>query len=288
VAEFAPLASGFDFLRNIPMGGPNDHVHPHAHWMSHDGTMMVTPNEDADNSSLYYFPTDILQQTTTTGHMPIATGMMPDSSKYYVANFADNTVSVITIDPNTHVPSAPVTIDLLPPSNYSPSTGPLGGPIGGLPIQTPVSPDGKFVLTANTLTATLTVIDTKTDTVVGMIPCDPGCHGVQFGAKRGGGYYAYVSSKFSNRLLVIDMDQVVAGHFDQAIAGSILLAHEHGRGAAMDGTVSDYAGMGGQGVLPIPVVYNGWVQQLPPHYLHQLTPKQRNPIGPIGGGHPHP
>lgn len=291
VAEFTPLAAGFNLSRYIPMGNtPDEPVHPHAHWMSADGGMMVTPNEDADNSSLYTFQNNTLQQTTTTGHMPIATGMMPDSSKYYVANFADSTISVITIVNGQ--PSAPTNINLL--ANYNPITGAItgNGAVGGLPIQTPVSPDGKYVITANTLTATLTVIDTATDTVIGMLPCDPGCHGVQFGAKRGGGYYAYVSSKFSNRLLVVDLDHIKSGHFDTAVVGSILLAHGHGRGAAMDGTISDYAGMGGQGVLPIPVVYNGWVQQLPPPYLHQLTPKQRNPIGPYGDhshdgpGHP--
>jgi YVTN family beta-propeller protein len=294
VAEFSPFAKGFNWSRYIPMGNtPDEPVHPHAHWMSADGGMMVTPNEDADNSSLYNFPNNTLQQTTTTGHMPIATGMTPDSSKYYVANFADSTISVITIVNGQ--PSAPTNINLLANYNNPDLLKPdasISGPVGGLPIQTPVSPDGKYVLTANTLTATITVIDTATDTVIGMLPCDPGCHGVQFGAKRGGGYYAYVSSKFSNRLLVVDMDHIKSGKFDKAIVGSILLAHEHGRGAAMDGTISDYAGMGGQGVLPIPVVYNGWVQQLPPHYLHQLTPKQRNPIGPYGDhshdgpGHP--
>ena len=82
----------------------------------------------------------------------------------------------------------------------------LRGPIGGLPIQTPVSPDGKFVVTGNTLTGTITIIDTETDTLVAMVPCDPGCHGVNFGAKEGGGYYAYVTSKFSNRLIVLDYD----------------------------------------------------------------------------------
>ncbi|WP_143032422.1 hypothetical protein [Nitrosomonas sp. Nm33] len=45
-----------------------------------------------------------------------------------------------------------------------------------------------------------------TDTVVKMLSCDPGRHGVQYGAKKGDGYYAYVSSKFSNRILVVDPD----------------------------------------------------------------------------------
>jgi hypothetical protein len=38
--------------------------------------------------------------------------------------------------------------------------------------------------------------------------------------------------------------------------------------------------MGGQGVLPIPVVYNGWVQNVPhTAEFSGLTCKQRNPIG---------
>ena len=62
------------------------------------------------------------------------------------------------------------------------------------------------MVTANILTATITVVDTKTDTVVAMLPCDPGCHGAHYGAKKGGGYYAYVASKFSNALIVVDPD----------------------------------------------------------------------------------
>ena len=36
--------------------------------------------------------------------------------------------------------------------------------------------------------------------------------------------------------------------------------------------------MGGQGVLPIPLVYNGWVQKLPNEWKKLLTTKQKNPI----------
>jgi hypothetical protein len=39
--------------------------------------------------------------------------------------------------------------------------------------------------------------------------------------------------------------------------------------------------------LPVPNVYNGWVQQLPIGYKAQLTTEQRNPIGPIGTRNPH-
>jgi hypothetical protein len=36
--------------------------------------------------------------------------------------------------------------------------------------------------------------------------------------------------------------------------------------------------MGGQGVLPIPLVYKGWVDNLPPFWKGQLTPAQQNPF----------
>jgi DNA-binding beta-propeller fold protein YncE len=210
--------------------------------------------------------------------------MMPDSSKYYVANFLDSTVSVIRINTASGIPTATLikTINLL--ANYDPISGAITGPVGGLPIQTPVSPNGKYAITANTLTATITVIDTSTDTVVKQLPCDPGCHGVQFGAKKGGGYYAYVSSKSSNEMIVVDPDPNGAGvapdnGSNAIVAGRVLLTTANAGSAFLsDGTVSANAGMGGQGVLPIPVVYNGWVQNLPTHWKAKLTADQLKPI----------
>lgn len=153
--------------------------------------------------------------------------------------------------------------------------------ISALPIQTPVSPNGKFVVTANTLTGTITIIDTKTDTLVKVLGCDPGCHGVNFGAKKGGGYYAYVTSKFSNRLIVLDYDPNNDGHAENAtIAGWVVLADNT---APTDDTIIANKGMGGQGVLPVPNVYRGWVQELPREWKQKLTRKQKNPFPPRGG-----
>jgi len=197
--------------------------------------------------------------------------MMPDASKYYVANFLDGSINVI----NTETGAVLKTINLL--ANYNPITGEISGPVGGLPIQTPVSPNGKYMVTANTLTATITIVDTTTDTLVKSLPCEAGCHGVQFGAKRGGGYYAYVSNKFSNTMIVVDGDPNNDGNpADAAIVGRILLVGSPV--TATDDKVIGLRGMGGQGVLPIPVVYNGWVQQLPRFWKDQLTANQRNPF----------
>jgi len=103
---------------------------------------------------------------------------------------------------------------------------------------------------------------------------------VQFGAKEGGGYYAYVSSKFSNRMIVVDPDPNADGNpSDAKIAGSILLTSDNAsKNFKSDDTVTNYAGMGGQGVLPIPLVYNGWVQNLPDNWKAKLTSDQLNPF----------
>ncbi|MBP6057413.1 MAG: copper oxidase [Nitrosomonas sp.] len=273
VMELAPLAT--NVLRRIDIGRGN----AHAHWMSHDAKTMVTPNVLSDDSTQYNFKTNtieaILPVSGPFSH-PIATGMMPDASKYYVASLLDSTIAVIDMDTH-HVIKH---INLI--EHYNPVSGVISGPVGALPIQTPVSPNGKNMVTANTLTGTITVVDTRpglatTDEVVAMLPCDPGCHGVQYGAKKGGGYYAYVASKFSNRLLVVDPDPNGDGNpSDAKIVGKVGL---FSAGTTLkDATITGNPGMGGQGILPIPLVYNGWVQNLPAEWSNQLTSAQRNPI----------
>ena len=75
-----------------------------------------------------------------------------------------------------------------------------------------------------------------------MLPCDPGCHGANFGAKKGGGYYAYVTSKFSNELIVVDADPNNDGNLSDAmIAGRISLVSDHS--TAKDDAISSLAGL---------------------------------------------
>ncbi len=276
VVELSPKAKNIQ--REIPIqnsGEPSSN--PHAHWMSHDGKTMVTPNAFSGDSTLYGFDTNTIEAKPATGALPIATGMMPDSSKYYVANLLDSTISVIDMQESSPTFGEVLkTINLL--ENYDPITGAITGPVGALPIQTPVSPDGQYMVTANTLTATITIVDTETDTVVEMLGCDAGCHGVQFGAKQGGGYYAYVSSKFSNTLTIVDGDPNNDGNPDDAaIAGRVSLVATSS--TAKDANVTGNKGMGGQGVLATPVPYNGWVQNLPDSWKNQLTEQQKNPVG---------
>ncbi|MDZ4732472.1 MAG: copper oxidase [Nitrospirota bacterium] len=292
VAELDREPSGFlKFNRYIKISkdAKGKQTQPHAHWMGFDGKSMATPNSNTNDSSLFDFSENLVVSQEPTGALPIAAGMMPDSSKYYVSNYLGHTISVMCGPVNIITGCIPgkklYDIPLLLNGNYDTDDGEIRGPVGALPIQTPVSPDGKFVITGNTLTGTITIIRTLDDVLVAMIPCDPGCHGVNFGAKKGGGYYAYVTSKFANRLIVLDYDPDNNGNVDDAvIAGAVVLAKDN---VPKDDTIIGNRGQGGQGVLAVPNVYNGWVQGLPIGYKAQLTRAQRNPIGPLPGHNPH-
>ena len=146
-----------------------------------------------------------------------------------------------------------------------------------------MSPTGKYVVTANTLTGTITIIDTDTDTLVKSLPCDAGCHGVNFGAKRGGGYLAYVSSKFSNSLIVVDPDPNNDGEpTDAAVIGRVVLTA--GAGIRRPTTASSPMPAWADRASCQSPIYNGWVQNVPntPPF-NQLTCEQRHPLG---GGAP--
>jgi DNA-binding beta-propeller fold protein YncE len=290
IVELSP--GGKQIERRLATQYPGEKpAQPHAHWMSHDGHVMVTPNSNTNDSTRLDIPSGAIVEKTAVGFLPIASGMMPDASKYYVSNYVDSTITCISIGaPSCQSAGGPVATKNIPLllggaglANYDPIAGTGISTSGALPIQTPVSPNGKYVITANTLSATITIIDTATDALVKVLPCSAGCHGLNFGAKKGGGYYAYVSSKFSNDLIVLDPDPNDDGNpLDAQIVGRVLLSTAgNDEGVQTDDTVSAHAGMGGQGVLPIPLVYNGWVQNLPNSWKKLLTTKQLNPIGPV-------
>ena len=269
VAVLGP--KGESIKKVIPMQFPGlDPSHPHGHWMSADDRYMVTPDEFTGTATIYDMMEDKIAGKVKTGHSPIAVGMTPDGSKSYVADFFDSTVSVVDTAKGTLIK----TINLL--ENYDPISGNVSGPIGFLPIQTPVSPDGQYMVTANTGSGTITIIDTETDELVKDLPCSAGCHGVNFGAKKDGGYYAYVSSSFSNDLIVVDGDPNNDGNpSDAKVAGRISLIGSPE--TQVDDKVAALYGTGGMGVLPIPIVYNGWVQNLPDDWKSLLTQQQQNP-----------
>jgi len=266
--------------------------HPHGHWMNN--TVMVTPNAFTGTSSIYNFNTDTAtviphDELLAIGNafgIPIATKMHPSGEKYYVANLLDQTVTCVSIGApacnvdndddgvaDTQVAIKPIVLvgelpNLFTEGELAPTQT---GPAGLLPIQTPVSPDGKYVVTA-TLLPSITIIDTDIDALVLSLACDAGCHGANFGAHVDGGYNAYVSSKFSNALIVFDPAEAVASDVDGngildstesvGVVGRVLLSTGNlASGAVIDDSVVGLDGMGGQGVLAIPNPYNGWIEE---------------------------
>lgn len=296
-------ANGFRIIDSKPTGAGGNH--PHGHWLTcGSGTTTVVPNvwkglglagsvsfidTDTGNviSEITYSASDPLRSALL---MPIAVGEchVNDVHKAYVADAVSGKVSVFDVATRTLTKNLDVTLTADNRTGFD-LTHTLQ-----VPIQTPVSPDGKWVATAvlslTTVARSATgsadhvaIIDARTDQVVKRLGTPGGTHGVNWGAKRGGGYYAYVTNQFSNVLTVIDPDPNNDGSAsDAAVVGNIRLANGSAGAGATDGT-------GGQGVKPLPMTHDGWIQptvalvgtgQLSAEvegWIKLLTPQQKDP-----------
>ena len=246
------------------------HTHPHGPWFTPDGRLMIVPNALSDTAGILIFDTTNgrLLKEIPVGSEPLAVGITPDGRKAYMSNGFDASLDVLDLTTLAVTKS----IDL---SDGTPGPHEFPGAFDELslihpfriPIQTPVSPDGRFVLTANLSllgSGTIDIVDTRTDQVVERFSGEPGLHGANFGAKRGGGYYGYVTSQYTNALTVVDL-YPKGGGLPQ-IAGKVFLGRD---------------GVGGEGVLPLPLAYEGWVERsVAAHALFTglLTKCQRHPI----------
>ena len=286
-------------------------THPHGHWLTcGTGDRAIVPNvfkgigpagsisimDTASGRVLKEFVQNPNDPLTAPLLMPIAVGEchVNGVAKAYVANLVSGLVTVINVDTKTITGNIPVT---LTPDGQTGLN--IFHTLQG-PIQTPVSPDGKWSATAVfSLTNVnrpptgsadhVAIIDTTTDQVVAFVPTPAGTHGVNWGAKLGGGYYAYVTNQHANVLTIIDADPNGDGNgADAAAVGTILLANGGGGGRNARGAgVTD--GTGGQGVKPLPMTHDGWIQptvalsgtgQLSPEvegWISLLTPAQKNP-----------
>lgn len=63
---------------------------------------------------------------------------------------------------------------------------------------------------------------------------------------------------------------------DAEIAGAVTLVADSR--VPKDDKISSLAGFGGQGIVALPNVYNGWVQNLNSQWSAGLTDQQRNPV----------
>ncbi len=316
LTEVAPNNMGIEkkFSAVLPGEGV---AHPHAHWLSGDGNTAVAPNANFDSASLFNLnatdPNLSITKRAFVGGVPIATGMSSTADRAYAAGLmSNNIVCISTAGPACHSGGSMVDTKNIPlTKGYDYVTGAQGGagtglpvlfpPIssdagnaapGLLPIQNAVSPDNKVMVVANAVSGNMTVIDIAKDEVVKTLPCDPGCHGVNWGAKKGGGYYAYVTSKFANVTSVVDPDPAGDGDISKAaVVGKVLTSIGPSTKTdvtpkMLQGVHGAYTvdGMGGQGVLALPLVYNGWVQKLPAGLRAGLTCQQLDPLNPRACG----
>jgi DNA-binding beta-propeller fold protein YncE len=278
IVELDPTGSKVikSYLTQAPGEDP---AFPHAHWVSFDGKHVVTPNSNETKASIFDLSVPDMVKPESGG-FPVATSMTNDGKRAYVANLLDHTIACLSVEepacPNpdgTKVKNNK--IDLR--QNYNKVTGESTGPYALSPIQLPISPDDKYMLVVGTFTSNVLEIDMSNHKIVKSFPCGPGCHGINFGAKKGGGYFGYVSIKFANKALVIDGDPNGDGDLsDGEINGELLASGMATK--VNDDTPSAQFGQGGQGVWAIPEVYNGWVQELPAEWKSQLTCKQQEPL----------
>ena len=296
-------ADGLQIVDSDPTGTGRNH--PHGHWLTcGTGDRTIVPNvfkgigpagsvsiiDTASGAVLREFRQNPNDPLTAPLLMPIAVGEchVNHVHKAYVANLVSGMVTVLNVDTRTITKNIPVTLAPDGQTNLN-----IFHTLQG-PIQTPVSPDGKWVATAVfSLTNVnrpptnsadhVAIIDTTTDQVVKFVPTPAGTHGVNWGAKRGGGYYAYVTNQHANVLTIIDPDPNGDDNgADAATVGTILLANGSNGAGATDGT-------GGQGVKPLPMTHDGWIQPtvallgtgtLSPEvegWIRQLTAAQKDP-----------
>jgi plastocyanin len=296
-------AGRLQIIDSRPTG--NGRNHPHAQWLTCGrGDRTVVPNvfrgigpagsisilDTATGSILKEFTQNANDPLTAPLLMPIAAGECHVNGvhKAYVANLVSGMVTVINVDSQAILRNVPVT---LAPDGQTGLN--IFHTLQG-PIQTPVSPDEKWAATAVLSLTTVprppvgsadhvAIIDTATDQVVKYVATPAGTHGVNWGAKRGGGYYAYVTNQHANVLTIIDPDPNGDGNAaDAAAVGTILLANGSTGAGATDGT-------GGQGVKPLPMTHDSWIQPTVAllgtgtlsaeveGWIRQLTPAQKDP-----------
>ncbi|MGH9040550.1 MAG: copper oxidase [Acidimicrobiia bacterium] len=254
---------------------------PHGFWVSGDGKYVVTPNANETTASIIDMNSRTMAKPEAgPGLGQVAASISNDGKRTYIASLWSHTLTCLSItEPACPTPDGQIvpTYDVDLRQNYNKITGESTGPYGLVPIQTPISPDDSVMLTVGTVTGNIVVTDMDTNKIVKTLPCGPGCHSINFGAKKGGGYFAYVSIKFANKMVVVDADPNQDGDpSDAKIAGSVLSDPQPD--IQMDDEPDEYLGQGGNGVEIYPVVYNGWVQGLPEAVKAQLTCKQRDPL----------
>jgi DNA-binding beta-propeller fold protein YncE len=188
----------------VPLG-------PHGGWVSPDGKIMVAANALSGRMSVIDLDAEKLLTTLDLGklqdldgkpfgaNLPLYSAISPNK------RYAATTTVLLTHD--KLLQGRVVFTDMRDPGN--PKVVKIVK-VGAVPIQSPFSPDGRWVVVANTGSASASIIavdynDPSRIRVVGDAAAYKGAHGVAYGFKQGGGFLAYVTNKYAPVLTVIDL-----------------------------------------------------------------------------------
>lgn len=201
----------------VPLG-------PHGGWISPDGKIMVVANAlsgamsvvDLDAEKLLT-KVDLTKVTDLDGkpfgaNLPLYSAISPNrkySATTTVLLTSDKLLQGRVVFQDMQDPANPKVVKVVP--------------VGAVPIQSPFSPDGRWVVVANTGSANVSIISVDYANpanikVVSEAKAYRGAHGVAYGHKQGGGFLAYVTNKYAPVLTVIDLSTRVP-----AKAGDIYL-----------------------------------------------------------------
>ena len=273
MVELSPFATHID--RTIQVQESGNPAQPHAHWMSHDGHTMVTPNSNTDDSTVVNVAPGTIEPKVATGYAPDRE--RHDAGREQVLRLElplehdqrDRPDHAAAHADQEHRPARQLRPDLRR---------------GQRRLWRPAGPDAG-----------------EPERQVGL----HGEHADQHDHdhRHGHGHAREEPSvrrrlsrrqlrcQAGRRLLRLRLEQVRqrdargrsrsnddGSAADAAVVGRVLL--NAAKGTKADDVVTGNAGMGGQGVLPIPLVYNGWVQNVPnTAEFKGLTCEQRHPIG---------
>lgn len=157
------------------------------------GPYAYIPSNTGKVSVLNTASNTISPSTVTAGTFGVA--VHPSGIKTYVTNQGQNTVSVIDTATNKVIH----TVNLMAPSDPAlRGEGPAG---------VAITPDGRYIYVANTVSQNVTVIDALTNTIIKAVALPPGSNpvGVAVVKKSGGTQFeVFVANSGSNKVSVID------------------------------------------------------------------------------------
>lgn len=181
---------------------------PHGNWMNKDENLMAVAFTEVGSVSVWDLSNHKKIFEYETDPLPLFAGLSQDGKFAWTASLATGKFYAFDIDKKELIKEFIV---------------------GKSPIQSVPSQDGKYILVALSGDGVVAIIDGKTFELVKTLPSGSGAHGVIYGPKKNGGWYAYVSNKFVPWITVIDMEKL-------EVAGYVPLARES---------------LGGQGILAV-------------------------------------